>query len=147
MGLFSKKPNQREQNDISHHIFLVQSSYRSMYDGCGIEIFIDCKNRVLQSLETLIAYEKKYNSFFKKPTPSDNKEKVIRELPEVEKRFVDYTITKIEKKLLDYSTDRGRRNNFNKEIDKFKYYAGEFLPETVDYFNMVIHERFQEYAE
>lgn len=147
MGLFSKKPNQREQNDISQHIFLVQSSFRSMYDGCGIEIFIDCKNRVLQSLETLIAYEKKYNSFFKKPTPSDNKEKVIRELPEVEKRFVDYTITKIEKKLLDYSTERGKRNNFNKEIDKFKYYAGEFLPETVDYFNKVIQERFPEYAE
>lgn len=147
MGLFSKKPNQQEQNDISQHIFWVQSFYKSMYDGCGIDVFVDCKNRVFKSLDVLISYEKKYNSFFKKPKPSDNKEKVIRELPDVERHFVDYTITNLEKKLLNYSTDRGKRNNFNKETDKFRYYADEFLPETVDYFNQLIRERFSEYVE
>lgn len=147
MGLFSKKPNQQEQNDISQHIFWVQSFYESMYDGCGIDVFVDCKNRVFKSLDVLISYEKKYNSFFKKPKPSDNKEKVIRELPDVERHFVDYTITNLEKKLLNYSTDRGKRNNFNKETDKFRYYADEFLPETVDYFNQLIRERFSEYVE
>lgn len=147
MGLFSKNPSKHEQEDITQHIFWIQSFYKTINDGCGIEVFVDCKNRVLNSLEILISYEKKYNSFFKKPKPSDNKKKIFRELPEIERRFVDYTIVKLEKKLLDYSTDRGKRNNFNKEVDKFMYYAGEFLPSTVDYFNRIINERFSEYMQ
>ena len=145
MGLFSRNPSRTEQNDISQHIHYVQSSYKMMYDGCGIEVFVDCKNRTLSSLEILVSYENKYHSYFKKPRPSDNKATVLKELPDVERKFVEYTILNLEKKLLNYSTDRGKRNNFNKEIDKFRYYAGEFLPETVDYFNQMIEERFPEY--
>ena len=33
----------------------------------------------------------------------------------------------------------------NKETDKFRYYAGEFLPETVDYFTKIVSERFPQY--
>ena len=145
MGLFSKKPSQREQNDISQNIFNVQSAYRSMYDGCGVEVYVDCKNRLMKSMNTLLAYEKKYPSYFKHPTPTENAKKIQEEMQEVEMHFVDYTITYIEKKLLNYSTARGKTNNFNKETDKFKYYAGEFLPGTVEYFDKMLHEHFSEY--
>ena len=101
----------------------------------------------MTSLNTLIAYEKKYSSFFKNPKPTANSAKVSRELPSVEKKFVDYTIINLERKLLKYTTDRGKRNNFNKEVDIFKYYAGEFLPQTVEYFDKQIHERFSEYLQ
>lgn len=145
MGLFSKNPTSKEQAEISQNIFWVQSFYKTLHDGCGVEVFADSKQRVFSSLNLLIKYEKKYPSFFKHPTPTENYNKVLKELPKVEKKFVDYTVVYIEKKLLNYSTDRGKRNNFNKETDKFRYYAGEFLPETVDYFTKMIQERFPEY--
>lgn len=145
MGIFSKNPSLKEQNEISQNIFWVQSFYKTMFDGCGVEVFVNCKQRVFSSLDLLIKYERKYPSYFKHPKPTENHKKIIKELPEAEKKFVDYTIINIEKKLLNYSTDRGKRNNFNKETDKFRYYAGEFLPETVDYFTRMINERFPEY--
>ena len=145
MGLFTKNPSQKEQQEISQDIFLVQSSYKTMFDGCGVEVFVSCKQRVFSCLNVLIKYEKKYPSFFKNPKPTENYNKVIKELPKTERKFVDYTITQIEKKLLNYSTERGKRNNFNKETDKFRYYAGEFLPETVDYFTKIVSERFPQY--
>ena len=89
--------------------------------------------------------QKKFPSFFGKNSPSSNLEKINSERKKMEKKFVDRFLISIEKKLLNYSTDRGKRNNFNKETDKFKYYAGEFLPETVKYFNEMIEERFPEY--
>ena len=147
MGLFFKKPNSIEQSEISTLIYNVQTSYRYMHDWCGVEIFVDCKKNVFDDINKLIKYESKYPSFFKHPTPSENKQKVISELPYVEKKYIDNLIVYIEKKLLNYSTDRGKRNNFNKEADKFRYYAGEFLPETVDYFNKVARKNFSDYIE
>lgn len=88
-------------------------------------------------------YENKFPKYFKKP--SDNLNKITKELPECEKKFVDYTLNNLERKLLNYTTDRGKINNFNKEIDIFHYYAAEFLPETVIYFEKQIEKIFPKY--
>ena len=53
MGLFTKNPSQKEQQEISQDIFLVQSSYKTMFDGCGVEVFVSCKQRVFSCLNLL----------------------------------------------------------------------------------------------
>ena len=73
--------------------------------------------------------------------------KIKSERQEMEKEFIDRYFICIEKKLLNYSTIRGKKNNFTKETDIFRYYAPEFLPETVDYFNKIISENFSDYIE
>ena len=146
MKLFgSKKPSSSEQNQIKEHIRTIELFYKIMYDGCGIDIFVECKNRVLTASTELIKYEEKYPNFFVAPGPKENSTRILDELPECEREFIDYMLQRLERKLLDYSTDRGKRNNFNKEVDKFKYFAGEFLPETVDYFNQQLQRRFPEF--
>ena len=145
MGLFSQNPNGKTQGVIAQKAFQVQSSYKMMFDGCGIEVFVNCKKTVFDGVNTLIMYENKFPKYFRKPKPSDNLNKITKELPECEKKFVDYTLNNLERKLLNYTTDRGKINNFNKEIDIFHYYAAEFLPETVIYFEKQIEKIFPKY--
>ena len=63
----------------------------------------------------------------------------------VEQDFIDRYMVSIERKLLDYSTIRGKTNNFNKKVDLFMFYAGEFQPENITYFEQVLAERFPEF--
>lgn len=145
MGLFSKKPTLTHIHEIESAIFEAQTSYKEVATTDRPDWFIEAYEKTYTSTEFLVKMERKYPSYFKKPTPSSNLEKINSERKKMEKKFVDRFIISIEKKLLNYSTERGKRNNFNKETDKFRYYAGDFLPETVDYFNKVIKERFSEY--
>lgn len=145
MGLFSKKPTGSQQAYIQSAISEVQIQYKQVAQTERVDWFLEAYKKTYDSMNYLINAEKKFPSYFGKHRPTTNMQKINSERPEMEKQFVDRFILSIEKKLLNYSTDRGKRNNFHKEVDKFKYYAAEFLPATVDYFNRIIQERFSEY--
>lgn len=145
MGLFSKKPSGSQQVYIQSAISEVQTKYKYLTTVDRVDWFIEEYENIYRSMNFLLDAEKRFPSYFGKHKPSTNMKKIESERAEMEIQFIDRFILSIERKLLNYSTDRGKRNNFNKEANKFKYYAAEFLPETVDYFNKVIQERFTEY--
>ena len=63
----------------------------------------------------------------------------------LEQKFIDRYVMSIERKLLDYTTIRGKTNNFNKMVDIFRYYSGDFEPANVNYFEFRLIERFPEF--
>lgn len=146
MGLFSsKKPTTDHIVKIESAIFQAQTNYKEASKTDRPDWYVEAYKRAYTSTQFLVEMQKKYPSFFGKNSPSSNLEKINSERKTMERKFIDRFIISIEKKLLNYSTVRGKTNNFNKEISKFKYYSGEFLPETVLYFEEMIKERFSEY--
>ena len=145
MGLFSKKPNGSQQVYIQSAINEVQTQYKYLTQVERVDWFVEAYENIYKSMNFLLDSEKRFPSFFGKYTPSTNMKKIESERNEMEKQFIDRFFLSIEKKLLEYSTMRGKKNNFIKETDKFRYYAGEFLPESVDYFNNIIETRYPEY--
>ena len=145
MGIFSKKPSGSQQAYIASAISEVQIQYKNVATTSNIENFLESYRKTKDSMKYLLDAERKFPSYFRHPKPSENMKKIESERLEMEHQLIDRLIVSIEKRLLDFSTDRGKRNNFNKEVDKFRYYAGEFLPETVNYFENIVKERFPEY--
>lgn len=145
MGLFSKKPNRSQQVYIQSAIDEVQTQYKQVAKAERVDWFLEAYEKTYDAMDYLLKAEKNFPSYFGKHRPTSNLQKINSERPEMERQFIDRFILSIEKKLLNYSTERGKRNNFNKETDKFRYYADEFLPETVDYFNQMLKERFNQY--
>ena len=147
MGLFSKRPNNEQQVYIKSTINEVQTQYKQVATTTRVDWFLESYKRTYSLMEDLLNVEKKYPTYFGNQSPSFNMKKIKSERAEMETQFVDRFILSIEKNLLNYSTARGKRNNFNKEVDKFKFYADEFLPETIDYFNKTLNEHFAEYVQ
>lgn len=146
MGLFQskRKPDEFEAMRIQSAIEALQDHYKWICQTDDLGAFINGTNFMKDDIKKLLSYERNYPSFFKsKPSAAQNK--ILMERLEVEKNFIDRYIMSIERKLLDYSTMRGKTNNFNKKVDLFKYYAGEFKPESIDYFKKMISERFPEF--
>lgn len=147
MGLFDKKPNAKTQVYIQSHINEVQTQYKYLTRVERVDWFLETYEKIYKEMNYLLDAEKKYPSYFGKHRPSTNMNKIKSERQEMEKDFIDRYFICIEKKLLNYSTIRGKKNNFTKETDIFRYYAPEFLPETVDYFNKIIRKNFSDYIE
>lgn len=139
------KPTGSQQVYIDSAIHDVQMHYKQVASTTRVDWFIEEYKSTYSSLNYLLDAEKKFPSYFGKNNPTSNLNKINCERPKMEKKFIDRYILSIEKKLLEYSTERGKRNNFNKETDKFRYYADEFLPESVVYFDKLISERFPDY--
>ena len=150
MGLFSRKirmPNVTDKNEIEYLLQTLTSYNNGVTRVDDIERFLSDIDFLKSIVKRLIPYEKKYPDYFNpKPTEIlrnfDTNNKLI-----LEKNFIDRYLITIERKLLDYSTMRGKTNNFNKKVDLFRYYAGEFEPENVNYFERCLIERFPEYLQ
>lgn len=147
MGLlnFLSKPSRKERNEIDQNIHCAKTYYDFVKSPCGVENFVDSERKLLSALATLINYEAKYPRYFNHPKPTENSAKVANEIPAIEKKFVDNYMSHIANKLLKYSTDRGKANNFNKEVENFRRFSASFLPGTVEYFEKQLSIHFKEY--
>lgn len=148
MGLFgnTRMPNELEAMKIQMAIETLQGHYKWICQTDDLNAFINGSDFIKQDIKQLLEYEKKYPKFFKNK-PSYGWNRILQERLEVEQDFIDRYIISVERKLLDYSTIRGKTNNFNKKVNLFKYYSGEFKPENVNYFEMKLKERFSEFTQ
>lgn len=146
MGLFGNKrmPSELDAMKIQSGIESLQGHYKWVCNTDDLGAFINGSNFMKDDIENLLYYERKYPNFFRNK-PSYGWSVILEERSDVEQQFIDRYIISIERKLLDYSTMRGKTNNFNKKVDLFRYYAGEFKPESVNYFEQMIKERFPEF--
>lgn len=148
MGLFDKirMPNDLEALKIKIAIESLQDHYKWICKTDDLGAFINGTNYMKDDIKQLLSYEKKYPRFFINK-PSKGWDRILEERAGVEEDFIDRYIVAIEVKLLEYSTMRGKTNNFNKKVDLFRYYSGEFKPESVNYFEQMIKERFPEFLQ
>lgn len=145
MGLFNKRmPDDLDSMKINSLIESLQSRYDWIRQTDDLTAFITGTEFMKQDIEKLLNYEKKYPNFFKHK-PSYGWNIIMKERFLVEQDFIDRYMVSIERKLLDYSTIRGKTNNFNKKVDLFMFYAGEFQPENITYFEQLLAERFPEF--
>lgn len=147
MGLFGikKMPTFDEKIKIESELNMLNSYNNGATRVDDVGLFINDIESIKEIVERLIKYERKYPNYFN-PKPSEILKKFRTNNKLIlEKNFIDRYIISIEKKLLDYSTIRGKTNNFNKKVDLFRYYAGEFEPENVNYFEIKLRERFPEF--
>lgn len=144
MGLFSKKPNQHDAFMIKQKIQELNYYNETIARMDNVEGFLNQISGLKNTVIDMQKYERKYPDVFNtKPS------KILKNFGTnkliLEKNFIDRYLLAIERKLLNYSTMRGKTNNFNKMVDIFKYYAGEFEPENVNYFSIKLQERFPEF--
>ena len=146
MGLFSKPkmPNEDDKFWIEQKLETLNHYNDWVTRGDNITGFFNDVEGLRNTVKELVKYEKKYPNYFN-PKPSQILNNFSSNKLLLEKGFIDRYIMAIERKLLDYSTMRGKTNNFNKMVDIFRYYAGEFEPENVNYFEMKLSERFPEF--
>ena len=144
MGLFSKKPNQHDAFMIKQKIQELNYYNETIARMDNVEGFLNQIGGLKNTVIDMQKYERKYPDVFN-PKPS----KILKNFETnkliLEKNFIDRYLLAIERKLLNYSTMRGKTNNFNKMVDIFKYYAGAFEPENVNYFSIKLQERFPEF--
>ena len=144
MGLFSKKPSQHDAFMIKNKMQELNYYNETIVRMDNVEGFLNQISGLKNTVVDMQKYEKKYPDVFN-PKPS----KILKNFGTnkliLEKNFIDRYLLAIERKLLNYSTMRGKTNNFNKMVDIFKYYAGEFEPENVNYFSIKLQERFPEF--
>lgn len=144
MGLFSRG----KISEVDHIKLVSGAEYvHNLYDGIyhrtdDVEALVKQREFLNEELNKLICLQNKYPLSFRKNTPKEAAQKIKDELPNAERLFVERYIISIEKKLLNYKTPRGKMNNLINMVDKFKYYSGEFLPETVDYFKQLVKQHF-----
>lgn len=148
MGLFGNRrmPNADDAFWISQKLETLNHYNDWVTRGDNITGFFNNVEGLRNTVKDLIKYEKKYPNYFN-PKPSQILNNFSTNKLLLEKGFIDRYIMSIERKLLDYSTMRGKTNNFNKMVDIFRYYAGEFEPENINYFEMMIRQRFPEFYE
>lgn len=148
MGLFNKykMPNEEDAFWISQKLEMINNYNDWVKRGDNITGFFNSVEGLKNTVKELVKYEKKYPNYFN-PKPSQILNNFSTNKLLLEKGFIDRYIMAIERKLLDYSTMRGKTNNFNKMVDIFRYYAGEFEPENVNYFEMKLKERFSEFTQ
>ena len=146
MRLFGNKrmPDDLESMKIQMAIESLQGHYKWICQTDDLGAFVNGTNFMKDDIHQLFEYEKKYPNFFRNK-PSYGWNRILQERAGVEQNFIDRYIMSIERKLLNYSTLRGKTNNFNKMVDLFRYYAGEFEPENVKYFEMKLFEDFPEF--
>lgn len=144
MGFFSKKPNQHDAFMIRNKMQELNYYNETIVRMDNVEGFLNQIIGLKNTVMDMQKYERKYPDVFN-PKPS----KILKNFETnkliLEKNFIDRYLLAIERKLLNYSTMRGKTNNFNKMVDIFKYYAGEFEPENVNYFSIKLQERFSEF--
>ena len=146
MGLFSKKPTRADAYTIQTSVSQVKILYSSLFSANKIDLFISEREELNVEIERLLKYEKKYpNVFYKKQRPSDILRQIQNERAVCERKLIDRNLALIERTLLNYKTERGKHNNFIRETDIIKYYAGELLPETVEYFELQLQKMFPQY--
>ena len=146
MGLFSK-PKMPNEDDL----FYIEQSLRMLetYNdwatrGDNIVGFFNSIDCLKKEYKELLKYEKKYPNYFN-PKPSQILNNFGAHKLLLEQKFIDRYVMSIERKLLDYTTIRGKTNNFNKMVDIFRYYSGDFEPANVNYFEFRLIERFTEF--
>lgn len=144
MGLFSKKPNQHDAFMIKQKMQELNYYNETIVRMDNVEGFLNQISGLKNTVIDMQKYERKYPDVFN-PKPSKILENFETNKLILEKNFIDRYLLAIERKLLNYSTMRGKTNNFNKMVDIFKYYAGEFEPENVNYFSIKLQERFPEF--
>lgn len=146
MGFFSKPktPNENDKFWIEQKLALIDTYNNWVTSGDNITGFFNGIESLKAAVKELLPYEKKYPDYFK-PKPSQILSNFCTNKLLLEKGFIDRYIISIERKLLNYTTIRDKTNNFNKMVDIFRYEAGEFEPESVDYFEMKLRERFPEF--
>lgn len=148
MGLFSKPkmPNADDAFWIRQKLETLNNYNDWVTRGDNITGFFNDVEGLRNTVKELVKYEKKYPNYFN-PKPSQILNNFSSNKLLLEKGFIDRYIMAIERKLLDYSTMRGKTNNFNKMVDIFRYYSGEFEPENVNYFEMKLRERFPDFLQ
>ena len=138
MSIFRKDLN-IEKMKADSIIAWVSDLYSAQFNKTDdLEAYILQRDSIKEEMQKLIDMQKKTPRLFGKNTPVKAWRKMQDETPVCERKFVERHIIAIEKKILNYKTDCGKINNLNNMIDKFMYYAGEFQPETVDYFRELV---------
>lgn len=144
---FSKKPTGMDAYYIQSGIDRAKTLYKQMFETDRVDHYLSFRDELNCTINKLLEYEHIYPNVFKAPhRPSDVCAQIQNEQKECEHKLIDRNIIRIERLLLNYKTERGKRNNFVKETDIIKYYAGEFLPETIDYFLDQLQQRFPNYV-
>lgn len=144
MGLFGKRmPTLEEKLQIDSELTMLNSYNNGVTRVDDVGLFLSDVESLKEIVGRLIKYEIKYPNYFN-PKPSQILNSFSTNKLLLEKGFIDRYIMAIERKLLDYSTMRGKTNNFNKMVDVFRYYSGEFEPENVNYFEIKLKERFSD---
>ena len=148
MGLFGNKriPTGMDEFEINQRLQSINYYNDVVKRGDNITGFFNDVEGLRNTVKELVRYERKYPNYFN-PKPSQILNNFSTNKLILEKGFIERYIIAIERKLLDYSTMRGKTNNFNKMVDIFRYYAGEFEPENVNYFEMKLRERFPEFLQ
>lgn len=145
MGLFGKRmPTLEEKLQIDSELTMLNSYNNGVTRVDDVGLFLSDVESIKEIVGRLIKYERKYPYYFN-PKPSQILNSFSTSKLVLEKGFIDRYIMAIERKLLDYSTMRGKTNNFNKMVDVFRYYSGEFEPENVNYFEIKLKERFSDF--
>ena len=145
MGIFiTRMPKGIDEFEIQNRITQLKYHNEVFPRTNNVLGFLNAIKDVKEDFIFLKRYEKKYPKYFN-PKPSDALAQFNSNMPMIERNFIDRYVQTIERKLLDYSTIRGKRNNLNKMVDIFRYYAEEFLPETLEYFDEILKSRFSDY--
>ena len=146
MGLFSKPkmPNEDDKFWIDQKLKMIDTCNSWLTNGDNITGFFNSLESLKNSVKELLPYEKKYPNYFN-PKPSQILNNFSAHKLLLEQKFIDRYVMSIERKLLDYTTIRGKTNNFNKMVDIFRYYSGDFEPANVNYFEFRLIERFPEF--
>lgn len=142
----NKRPTEMEDFKIRKYLQIIKYQQEWIKSVDNIEGFFNAVNSLHKTFAELSVYGKKYPNFFN-PNPVQTLKNFSTHKLVFEKNFIDRYIVAIEKRLLNYSTARGKINNFNKMVDIFRYYAGEFEPENVNYFEMKLKERFPNFLQ
>ena len=137
----SKKPTDMEALRFESDARYVMDLYASIAKVDNLDAYLIQRGLLLESLERIVAFQKKYPSALKGAnTPIKAAEKIKKERPEFEKAFVDRYIKATLRKAVSYKTERGRKNHINHANTVFMFSKDEFLPETVNYFQSLIQK-------
>jgi len=101
-------------------------------------------NQALESSKKLLYWEEKYPKAFN-ISPCTMVETLINTRNELERDMIDRWIHNLERTLIQYSTEKGKMNNFKKQVDLFKFDSEVLLPESIDYFQSELEKHYSQY--
>lgn len=100
----------------------------------------------MELVKIMVKWESKYPLSFKDVKPHMIYESMVNERADLQCIMIDNWISNLDRKLLRYTTDKGKRNNFIKEVDIFRYDCTCLHPDAVNYFKESLKAKYPQYA-
>lgn len=150
MGLFSKKKGNKNSNSvineaISMQVKLMQDNIDRLKCADSIQNLEDRLEVAITSIKKLGDMTKQYNA---KLVGFDEDELVSalqNDVPEIERIMIDNWINNLDRKILNYTTEKGKKSNFIKEVEKFRFDYNKLDKTSIDYFEKKVSEKYSEY--